>query len=424
MVDFKVTKQINKILERYQKEGVSKMAVWSTAEVNKFPDSSFAWIAPGGKKDKEGKTVPRSLRHLPYKDANGKVDLPHTRNALARLNQVKGMPSDVQKRVRAKLEGVLEKSKKTSKMSKEGENKMAEETKISKMEDEQVKVLKEIVDKMKKVEGDVKAEDFAKYVQELEGVITAQPKEEKKEEEKKDAKEADKDAGEGKESGDKPTDDKPDADGEKKPDDAKPDTKDGDNKEADAGDKEADKADDGKKADTPDDAKDGEGDAKADETSKQSEIDSAYKKVANEAVSKLKEVNEQLKIEKGRSDALMKDNLALKEKISKFEVSTHNNLVEDTLTEMSKFSNLKGEALEKKKDEISKMSDSALEIMKAQFKEMNVSKMGEEQDPVTVPSQDLNQGGEPTKEEMVAKMEQKEILKSINGIIPIKKKTK
>lgn len=64
-------------------------AVWSTAYVNDLPDSSFAYIEPGGKKDEEGKTAPRSLRHLPYKDKDGKPDPAHVRNALARLPQTK-----------------------------------------------------------------------------------------------------------------------------------------------------------------------------------------------------------------------------------------------------------------------------------------------------------------------------------------------
>lgn len=77
---------------------------WSTAEVNDFPDSSFAWIEDGGKKDDGGKTTPRTLRHLPYKDASGKVDLPHVRNALARLNQTKGAPEAT---IRPMLEKLL-----------------------------------------------------------------------------------------------------------------------------------------------------------------------------------------------------------------------------------------------------------------------------------------------------------------------------
>ena len=62
-------------------------AVWSTAFVNDLPDGSFLFIESGGKKNGEGKTKPRSLRHFPYKDASGKVDLPHIRNAIARIPQ-------------------------------------------------------------------------------------------------------------------------------------------------------------------------------------------------------------------------------------------------------------------------------------------------------------------------------------------------
>jgi len=63
-------------------------AEWTTEFINDLPDSSFAVIAPGGQKDDQGKTVPRTLRHLPYKDAQGNVDIPHLRNALARMNQI------------------------------------------------------------------------------------------------------------------------------------------------------------------------------------------------------------------------------------------------------------------------------------------------------------------------------------------------
>jgi len=62
-------------------------AEWTTAFVNDLPDSSFAIILPGGEKDENGKTTPRKLRKLPYKDASGEIDIPHLRNALARLPQ-------------------------------------------------------------------------------------------------------------------------------------------------------------------------------------------------------------------------------------------------------------------------------------------------------------------------------------------------
>jgi HK97 family phage prohead protease len=61
--------------------------VWDTAYVNNLPDSAFLLIGPGGRKDADGKTVPRSLRYFPVRNAAGDVDLPHLRNALARIPQ-------------------------------------------------------------------------------------------------------------------------------------------------------------------------------------------------------------------------------------------------------------------------------------------------------------------------------------------------
>lgn len=69
-------------------------AVWSTAFINNLPDAAFALVKPGGKKDSDGKTVPRSLRMLPHHNAsvksateNSSVDLPHLRAALTRAAQ-------------------------------------------------------------------------------------------------------------------------------------------------------------------------------------------------------------------------------------------------------------------------------------------------------------------------------------------------
>lgn len=71
----------------------------STKEKNALPNSSFAWI------DSDGG------RHLPYKDASGKVDLNHTRNALARLNQVNGMSDSERASVKKKLQSALANAK-------------------------------------------------------------------------------------------------------------------------------------------------------------------------------------------------------------------------------------------------------------------------------------------------------------------------
>jgi HK97 family phage major capsid protein/HK97 family phage prohead protease len=65
-------------------------AQMSSGAINDLPDSAFAYIEPGGTKDDQGKTVPRSKRHFPIHDAA------HVRNALARAPQspfgAKAMP--------------------------------------------------------------------------------------------------------------------------------------------------------------------------------------------------------------------------------------------------------------------------------------------------------------------------------------------
>jgi hypothetical protein len=53
----------------------------TSASINDLPDSAFAYIESGGKKDSSGKTIPRSLRHFPVHDEA------HARNALARAPQ-------------------------------------------------------------------------------------------------------------------------------------------------------------------------------------------------------------------------------------------------------------------------------------------------------------------------------------------------
>ena len=93
-----------------RKRKVFQLAEWSAAAINDLPDSSFLFIAPGGDKDDEGKTAPRSLRHFPVKDADGEVDLPHLRNALARISQA-DIPEDAKTKARALAQRLLEEAK-------------------------------------------------------------------------------------------------------------------------------------------------------------------------------------------------------------------------------------------------------------------------------------------------------------------------
>lgn len=85
-------------------------AVWSASMVNDLPDSAFLYVESGGMKDSDGKTTPRSLRHFPYKDANGNVDLPHLRNALARIPQ-SNLSQSVKDELTAKAQRILDSQK-------------------------------------------------------------------------------------------------------------------------------------------------------------------------------------------------------------------------------------------------------------------------------------------------------------------------
>ncbi len=120
------------------------MADWSTEYINDLPDSAFMYIEEGGEKDEEGKTTPRSLRHLPYKDKEGNIDLPHVRNALARLNQVElkdgsKLPEDKREEIRNKLEKILEENTEQSSSSEGSENSDKKQTQNSDENGEQNK---------------------------------------------------------------------------------------------------------------------------------------------------------------------------------------------------------------------------------------------------------------------------------------------
>jgi HK97 family phage prohead protease len=91
-------------------DGEEEKAVWSTAYMNDLPDSAFLYIAPGGSKDSEGKTTPRSLRYFPVRDANGAVDQVHVRNALSRIPQ-SNLSQSIKDSATAKATRLLDSSK-------------------------------------------------------------------------------------------------------------------------------------------------------------------------------------------------------------------------------------------------------------------------------------------------------------------------
>lgn len=86
--------------------GVRK-ADMSTKDVNDLPDSAFAHVEPGGTKDDNGKTVPRSKRHYPVHDAT------HARNALGRAaQQMNGDDADAKRIATAALPKIKAAAKK------------------------------------------------------------------------------------------------------------------------------------------------------------------------------------------------------------------------------------------------------------------------------------------------------------------------
>jgi HK97 family phage prohead protease len=79
---------------------------WTTAYVNDLPDSAFLLIGPGGHKDADGKTLPRSLRYFPVRNAAGDVDEPHVANALARIPQASTLSASQRENAMAKAKAL------------------------------------------------------------------------------------------------------------------------------------------------------------------------------------------------------------------------------------------------------------------------------------------------------------------------------
>lgn len=92
----------------------TRKATWTTAQINALPDSAFLYIAPGGTKDDGDDTTPRALRYFPVRNAAGDIDLPHLRNALARLSFA-NLSDEVRASVRAEAERLLAQANETAK---------------------------------------------------------------------------------------------------------------------------------------------------------------------------------------------------------------------------------------------------------------------------------------------------------------------
>ena len=75
-------------------EVAEERMAWTTAYIDALPDSAFLHIDENG-------------RHFPYKDAQGNVDLPHLRNALARIPDSSLSADSVKAMLTAKAQKIL-----------------------------------------------------------------------------------------------------------------------------------------------------------------------------------------------------------------------------------------------------------------------------------------------------------------------------
>lgn len=96
--------------------------VWTRAYVNDLPDGAFLYVEDG-EKDETGKTKPRSKRHFPIRDSANKIDLPHLRNAIARIPQsnAPGLTPEKKTQLQARARKLLEGESKELFIWKEGE---------------------------------------------------------------------------------------------------------------------------------------------------------------------------------------------------------------------------------------------------------------------------------------------------------------
>jgi hypothetical protein len=85
---------------------------WTRAYIDDLPDSAFFVVERGGTKDASGRTHPLHLRHLPYKDKAGSINLPHVRAALSRI-PVTRITASQKADARAKAQAILKRAKGT-----------------------------------------------------------------------------------------------------------------------------------------------------------------------------------------------------------------------------------------------------------------------------------------------------------------------
>lgn len=96
-----------KAMKRARRPTVSTLkAAMTTADRDALPDGSFLYIEPGGSKDADGKTTPRSHRMFPYRDSTGTIDIAHLRAATVDIPK-SSLAKDLQSKLQIRAEKLL-----------------------------------------------------------------------------------------------------------------------------------------------------------------------------------------------------------------------------------------------------------------------------------------------------------------------------
>jgi len=335
-------------------KNMAKFVKWSTKYKNSLPDSSFAVVMGEGDS---------KVRKLPFKDAEGKVDVPHLRNALVRVSQGKTSLSPAMRSTAMNtLKSMAKKYLKSYQTTKSGEimkkamSKFKEDSKAS-LSAVIGRLREKAANKNPKDEVVFRVKDIARIIEDLESIEIGEDEEEVEEEEKEEEKATPETPAAAPEPTAPPADKTP---AEKKKED-KPEEK-------------------------KDEKKDEEG-IEEEETSKFRElmkVCEGYKEELDKTSKEVAKLQDELVAVKKEKDSLEND-------ISKFKEEKHIQLIDAAVRKVSKFKGLgKTEELKLKEHYLtSKMSDTALEEVGRTIDESMFSKMSEPR-PTTLPSAHLS----------------------------------
>ncbi len=394
---------------------MSKFVKWSYKTKQGLPDSAFAAISGEGDK---------KIRKLPYKDASGKVDVPHLRNALVRVAQGKtDLDPSMRAKAMEKLKSVAKSYLKTNKETKSG----AIMSKfISKFEnnaaDKVGAIIKTLKDKAtnkkpsEEVVFDVKG--ISLLIQDLEEIEKLEKAKSEGEEEETE----EDDSEEEKEKKKKGTEEETEEEKSKK----KKKKKETDEEESEEGESDTEEDTDEKKKKSKgeeeeeseeDDSEEGEEkkDKKKKETDEEEEEESKFKELLK-VCDGYKEQVDRLTTQISKFEKLKKEQekkvKELNQEISKFKEVSHTKLAKSTAEKVSKFKHLAPHQKVELEQRYSKMSDSALEELGRITEDQMFSKL-EEPKETTKPSELL----EPAEQEQdFSKMSKEEQLDELAKI--------